>query len=53
VEDLHAAADELRARGFGIVLAYPERCAELFDRGLAGLRHELEGGAELLSTRPR
>jgi protein-tyrosine phosphatase len=42
---LHRGADELRARGFGVVLAHPERCAPLFDDDLRGLRRELELGS--------
>ena len=32
-EEVHAATDELRDRGFGVVLAHPERAAELLDAG--------------------
>jgi protein-tyrosine phosphatase len=42
---LHRGADQLRARGFGVVLAHPERCAPLFDDDLRGLRRELELGS--------
>lgn len=42
---LHRGADELRARGFGVVLAHPERCAPLFDDDLRALRRELELGS--------
>jgi protein-tyrosine phosphatase len=47
IEELHAAADELRARGYGVLLAHPERCAELFAYGEAPLRLELERGSRL------
>ncbi len=41
----HEAADELRERGFGVLLAHPERSADAeLDRS-AGLRRELERGA--------
>ncbi len=44
-ERFHAAADELRERGFGILLAHPERSADvILDEG-AGLRRELAEGA--------
>ena len=44
-EDFHAAADELRARGFGILLAHPERSADAIVYGSRGLRRELDRGA--------
>ena len=44
-ENFHAAARELRERGFGIVLAHPERSADvILDQG-AGVRRELAEGA--------
>jgi protein-tyrosine phosphatase len=43
--DFHAAADELRERGFGIVVAHPERSADASLDGAAGLRRELALGA--------
>ncbi|MBX5468746.1 MAG: hypothetical protein IRZ21_02480 [Thermoleophilaceae bacterium] len=46
-EPLHAAADELRARGFGVVLAHPERSAGLLAGGSPGLRRELARGSLL------
>ena len=46
-EELHAAAAELRARGFGVVLAHPERSATLMADEAAGLRDELERGSLL------
>lgn len=47
IHELHAAADELRARGFGVLLAHPERCAELFAEGELPLRRELARGSRL------
>lgn len=41
----HAAAEELRDRGYGVVLAHPERSADAICDGAAGLRHELGAGA--------
>ena len=46
-QDMHAAADELRARGYGVLLAHPERCAELFAEGELPLRRELGRGSRL------
>ena len=48
LEGLHAAADELRARGFAVVLAHPERCDDLFEEDRQPLRRELDRGARLL-----
>jgi protein-tyrosine phosphatase len=43
--EFHLAAKELRARGFGVLLAHPERSADAqLDRG-AGLRRELAAGS--------
>jgi protein-tyrosine phosphatase len=43
--DFHLAARELRERGFGVVLAHPERSADAqLDAG-AGLRRELAAGS--------
>jgi protein-tyrosine phosphatase len=42
---LHRAADELRCRGYGVVLAHPERCGPLFEDDMRELRKELERGA--------
>ncbi|ADB49411.1 CpsB/CapC family capsule biosynthesis tyrosine phosphatase [Conexibacter woesei] len=42
---LHGAADQLRAAGYGIVLAHPERCLPLFDDDMRGLMRELERGS--------
>lgn len=46
-EEFHSAADELRDRGFGIVLAHPERSPVLMADGAAALKHELEAGSLL------
>jgi protein-tyrosine phosphatase len=43
--DFHAAADELRDRGFGVVIDHPERSADASLDGAAGLRRELALGA--------
>jgi protein-tyrosine phosphatase len=43
--DFHAATDELRARGFVVVLAHPERSADAACNDLTGLRRELMRGA--------
>jgi len=43
--DFHAATDELRDRGFGVVIAHPERSADAILYGAEGLRRELERGA--------
>jgi protein-tyrosine phosphatase len=42
-----AATAELRDRGFGIVLAHPERAGGVLDEGAHGLRRELAAGAVL------
>jgi protein-tyrosine phosphatase len=44
-EDFHSAADELRERGFGVVIAHPERSAGALPGGCNGLRRELAAGA--------
>jgi protein-tyrosine phosphatase len=44
-EDFHAATEELRDRGFGIVVAHPERSADAELFGSAGLRREIAAGA--------
>jgi protein-tyrosine phosphatase len=46
-EELHEAADELRSRGFGVVLAHPERSVALMADDASGLRRELEQGSLL------
>jgi protein-tyrosine phosphatase len=42
---LHSAADTLRAAGYGVVLAHPERCHALFEDDMRGLRRELALGS--------
>jgi protein-tyrosine phosphatase len=44
-EDFHHAAAELRDRGFGLLLAHPERSAGILRRGLAALESEVRRGA--------
>ena len=44
-EDFHSATEELRDRGFGVVIAHPERSADAILFGAEGLRRELERGA--------
>jgi protein-tyrosine phosphatase len=44
---VNACADELRDRGFGVVLAHPERSAGLLDTNRSGLDHELRAGSAL------
>ena len=44
-EDFHAATDELRDRGFGVLIAHPERSADAALDGAAGLRRELAAGS--------
>jgi protein-tyrosine phosphatase len=44
-EDFHAATAELRRRGFGVVLAHPERGADAALCSAAGLRRELSAGS--------
>ena len=46
-EELHLAADELRDRGFSVVLAHPERSPVLMGDNAAALRRELEAGSLL------
>lgn len=45
--DFSAAAEELRDRGFGVVLAHPERSTGLLTEHRAGLDHELAAGSAL------
>jgi len=45
LDDLLSAAAELRARGFAVLLAHPERCDALFDDDAAALEHELCAGS--------
>jgi protein-tyrosine phosphatase len=44
-EGFHAATEELRDRGFGVLLAHPERSADAILDGAAGLRRERALGA--------
>lgn len=44
-EDFHAATDELRDRGFGVLIAHPERSADATLDGATGLRQELAAGS--------
>ncbi len=44
-EDFHAATTELRERGFGVLVAHPERSADAVLDGAAGLRRELAAGS--------
>jgi protein-tyrosine phosphatase len=43
--DFHAACAELRRRGFGVVVAHPERSADAALDASAGLRRELAAGS--------
>jgi protein-tyrosine phosphatase len=43
--DFHAATDELRGRGFGVLVAHPERTDDATGCGAAGLRRELAAGS--------
>jgi protein-tyrosine phosphatase len=44
-DDFHAATAELRARGFGELVAHPERTADAALDGAQGLRREIEAGS--------
>jgi protein-tyrosine phosphatase len=44
-DDFHAATAELRERGFGVLMAHPERSADASLDAAAGLRGELAAGA--------
>jgi protein-tyrosine phosphatase len=44
-EDFHAATTELRDRGYGVLVAHPERSADASLDGAAGLRRELDSGS--------
>ena len=46
-DSLHDAASTLRSRGFGVLVAHPERCPGLFEHGCAGLHRELDAGSRL------
>ena len=43
--EFHSAAAELRERGFGVLIAHPERSSDATLDGAQGLRHELEAGS--------
>jgi protein-tyrosine phosphatase len=43
--DFHAATAELRERGFGVLIAHPERSADASLDGARGLRRELQAGS--------
>ena len=47
---LGEVADELRACGFGIVLAHPERSADVIHDGATGVMREVAAGATLQVT---
>jgi protein-tyrosine phosphatase len=52
-DDFHAAAAELRLRGFTPVLAHPERSSAFAEEGLPGLREEIDRGcAVAMNTGP-
>jgi protein-tyrosine phosphatase len=42
--EFHAATQELRDRGLGVLVAHPERSDDAVFDGSAGLRHELDAG---------
>ena len=44
-ERFHSTAAELRARGFGLLLAHPERSRGILERGLRALEAEVAAGA--------
>jgi protein-tyrosine phosphatase len=44
-EEFAAGADELRRRGFGLLLAHPERARGMLDDGLRALEVQLRAGA--------
>lgn len=43
--EFHAATAELRERGFGVLVAHPERSADAILDGASGLRRELAAGS--------
>ena len=45
--DFHGAAQELRDRGFGVVIAHPERSPHVLEDDRLALRRELEAGSLL------
>jgi protein-tyrosine phosphatase len=44
-EDFHSATAALRSRGFGVLIAHPERSADASLDGAAGLRREIAAGS--------
>lgn len=46
-EAFHDAADELRDRGFGVVIAHPERALGALEDGLKAIRREVVAGSAL------
>jgi protein-tyrosine phosphatase len=44
-DEFHAATSELRARGFGVLIAHPERSADAILDDAQGLRRELASGS--------
>lgn len=44
-DDFHAATEELRDRGFGVLVGHPERSADASLYASAGLRRELKAGS--------
>jgi protein-tyrosine phosphatase len=46
-DEFAAATEELRDRGFGVVLAHPERGAGILAQSCAAVRHELAQGSAL------
>jgi len=44
-DDFHAATEELRERGFAVLIAHPERSADAVLDGARGLRRELDAGS--------
>jgi protein-tyrosine phosphatase len=44
-DDFHAATAKLRALGFGVLVAHPERSADAALAGAAGLRREIAAGS--------
>ena len=43
--DFHEATAELRERGFGVLIAHPERSADAILDGASGLRREVQAGS--------
>src|SRR4051812_10542288 len=46
-DDFTAATEELRDRGFGVVLAHPERAAGVLEGGGAAVKHQIAQGSAL------